>query len=65
MTDWDDKWDDKFEELKLYYWCEAQKIAYEAGELTKKQIRGLESIPGWTWEADDGRGLRSPLYLSR
>lgn len=41
------------DEHTLWLWGEKQKQAYKEGNLSKKKIRLMEAIPGWTWSDDE------------
>ena len=40
-------------ELELLEWVNAQRIAYQDGDLADWQISDLESVEGWSWEISD------------
>lgn len=40
---------------KVGKWISHQRTAFSLGELSQKQIKKLELLPGWTWNAQIGR----------
>jgi len=40
-------------ENDLWFWTIQQKLAYKAGELTKTQIKKLESLKNWSWNISE------------
>lgn len=52
----------KITTTKLRYWILNQRQAYRKGWLDKRQIRILESIPGWEWNVNESAWEKGYQY---